>query len=876
MSSILLRMGSIPDTHLRDPIIRSRYAQLLNILNDFYEASKTLLERVYNKSLDEFHNELPSSVLTLLTSNEYLNNIITILGPPGSGKTTLLITFLDRNLRRLMGEQVSILPHERLYIPIGIIDLDLIPKEDTVTSWFMNKLTEVYNMVSNITFLSSAALTRDIVEELNRIKEGMDKSLRELEEAATLLSVDVDETSRILAADVDEYREIIAHITKAGYHFRKSYVKFATSLRRFVNKLYAHVNPLQVYNEGGYYPLITLIIDNVEDVLLNNDIKKLMEVMTLCKLISADPLSTCIISLRQYPFIQYTNEMLLNDILAHYIGKPRSDELRKLTPLAIANFIEKYIANGLTITFSELDIPEVRRFKPLAMEDDDKTLGDLDMETRFELLLPSNNRLVRLLPNNYISLLLYPIRTPRCLEKIYYLEMFLLNRRVQGAEKDIVNNVSTPIQQCSKYFFEAIKGYGKKEVVERGRREYRRSLKLECFETDLDSLIVEESLKYVVGEGSGNEENLYLKILLSASICDLPLLLNEHDYAKVLSHHLRSKLSSQPPLPLSSSFPYTKLRLILPESLFGESNDGKTKSKVKNEMEMDFPFIVHDSVTKSHAYVTLWNRVLREIVDAIREQKGVGVLTPSSIETTYVVRGLIFYIFTLYSLMLITSNERLAKLRAGKDSSNQQTGGEEVLMEDRLIDVLNYILEVENDSSKIRERLEALGREVQTILHIQRNHEVPKSVSGGKVDEAEDLIKTLLENIRNTSNKVVRASGSIIALIFTINVKDWCEEANAYCPPDEYGYTVDSCIKYSDLCDLISSFCKPIENNGCRSLIREHRVKIFIREINNIMTKMLNKMLKYINSINDDKVKEKMIELFFFPLLLFALTRLVE
>jgi len=520
----------------------------------------------------------------------------------------------------------------------------------------------------------------------------------------------------------------------------------------------------------------------------------------------------------------------------------------------------------LAITFDELEIPEIRKFRPLTVGDNVKTLEELDLETKLELLLPSNDKLKNILPEEYISPFLYPIRTPRCLEKIYHLEMLLLNQD-QDTEKDIVNNIFTLIQHCSKYFFKTVKGHSK-EVTDERREEKERSLELNCFKTDLDPLVDEGSIKYAIGTGSGSEEDSYLKIAVSASTCDVPVFLNERDYATALSYQLRHKLSTSPPLPLRLHFPYTMLKLILPESLISSSSGkGESENEAKNRTEIAFHFIAHGSITKSHVYVTLWNYVLSkivEIVDAIRSRK------VSEENEAYIARGLIFYIFTLYSLMLVTSNERIAKLRAEEDISNQQNDKEEVLMEDRLIDVLNYILEVENDSSGIRERLEALGREVQTILSTQDAFKDLRLVSSGKVDEAEDLIKTLLENISKNPNKVVRAFGSVVALIFTLNVKDWCEEANRYCS-DGHGHT-DECERYSYLCNLISSFCKPGENNKCRSLIDKPTAR-FLKEVNDIMAEMFDKIFNYISDIINESARVKVAELFFFPLLPFALAR---
>ncbi|UXD22098.1 hypothetical protein IPA_01635 [Ignicoccus pacificus DSM 13166] len=326
--------------------IPQRY-EIFEKLNLFYNESATFLSRVLNRNENDlltlFHENgsfLFETYLRKIMFIEYKGNIMTFEGPPGSGKSTALLSltmggsdfYLDGNRN-----EINEIFRQRPIFPLAIVDVQVVPEEDSLFSWIEGYMNNYLSILFDHFERSSCP-----TEAMERV-EITKKTFNEVARSLGFLMLDKDQLAQTMATDLSEYIDNLKKISKSGMEFRENYLKFARELRLLLKELRA----------TEHYPLLLFAFDNVE-----SNLKTFREIMTLCKLISVDPLSLCILAIRDYrPLLPallswdaWENLQYLNDITAER-DEIAYELLYRITILDAINTIEKLFLPQYIIKF---------------------------------------------------------------------------------------------------------------------------------------------------------------------------------------------------------------------------------------------------------------------------------------------------------------------------------------------------------------------------------------------------------------------------------------------------------------------------------------------------------------------------------------------
>ncbi|MEB3860701.1 MAG: KAP family NTPase, partial [Desulfurococcales archaeon] len=299
--------------------------------DDIREALKSLEEQIisYYNEANTFINNLKTTLSGQVAELDEPNlispypNIIILTGPRGSGKTTILTNLYYNKLRKLWEHLAGRSTTKPLIIPMPMIYPSLMPRNEDPISWL---LASVDKLLEKIARLSE----KDPIIRGNIDTEALYDARNDLEnlvETTTILTLSKNEPIRYTVSDLQEYFKESSNLLFKGSNFKKQYKKLTENIR----KLLRADNAILLY-----------IIDD-----LDTEPEKLYETLEACKLLSTDPYTLCIISIRNDLDINLLITIEYMERITKHIEDPQHkidiEELKKLIKSLVDNYIEKLL-----------------------------------------------------------------------------------------------------------------------------------------------------------------------------------------------------------------------------------------------------------------------------------------------------------------------------------------------------------------------------------------------------------------------------------------------------------------------------------------------------------------------------------------------------
>ncbi|MCE4605149.1 MAG: KAP family NTPase, partial [Desulfurococcales archaeon] len=249
-------------------------------------------------------------------------NIIILTGPRGSGKTTILTNLYYNKLRNLWIHLNRGNGPKPLIVPMPIVYPSLMPRDEDPISWLLASIDKLLDKIKTLS-------DKDPIIRGNIDTEALYDARNDLEslvETTTILTLSKNEPIRYTVSDIQEYFKESSNLLFKGTNFKKQYKKLADNIRKL---LHADQDTILLY-----------IIDD-----LDTEPEKLYETLEACKLLSTDPYTLCIISIRNDVDINtlITLEYIERIIKNTYTKQINNKKLHKLINTLVDNYIEKVI-----------------------------------------------------------------------------------------------------------------------------------------------------------------------------------------------------------------------------------------------------------------------------------------------------------------------------------------------------------------------------------------------------------------------------------------------------------------------------------------------------------------------------------------------------
>ncbi len=274
----------------------------------------------------------------------YLVNLLVVSGPPGSGKSTLLASIAAEARHNLYQALQGSPARSPLHIILDMIDVTLIPSTDTILTWLLKTL---HNLIDEIyeTYLYSRPSMHG--SQALQAWQKLVEDARELLGEASRVNLDPVSLIRI-AGDLDEYSVFAADALQSGYSLPLRYVMLAWRFREELGKLLWR---------GAQPGVIAYILDDLDAL----EPPRLLETILSCKLLSLDPYTLCIVSIK--------DKTLLASRVTEYIErmlKARSVH-RIMHTIDIAYVVEKLVFNAPVVRLPAPNVQQAARHVPSNM-----------------------------------------------------------------------------------------------------------------------------------------------------------------------------------------------------------------------------------------------------------------------------------------------------------------------------------------------------------------------------------------------------------------------------------------------------------------------------------------------------------------------------
>ena len=342
-----MRSGPLPVSRPEyAPIIGPAWRRLQAILEGFLADAEQIKNRMVGscpqsyKGLSDIEAYLRAThgILT------YTNNAIFIVGGKGSGKSTLLTTlfyhYRCRLYQLLLG---TIKCNGVIHIPVDVMDPSIIPESDRIATWMTAALRKLVK-----------TLKQHVGDETQRYK--LEESLKELEKSAQLLPVDYTRLLSLTIADVSDYVDQAGEALQAGYALSQAYARFSAALRETLEKI---AMPLCPAKPG-------LILLGFDDIDMVADPARIQEIILLCKLLSLDPYTVCILSARNHIIIRRLLSAAIETRLKHG-NNSTNPSYRDIVGTIVDNMAPKIMQPHTIIELEPPSPCERLCFRPLTM-----------------------------------------------------------------------------------------------------------------------------------------------------------------------------------------------------------------------------------------------------------------------------------------------------------------------------------------------------------------------------------------------------------------------------------------------------------------------------------------------------------------------------
>jgi len=326
---------------ITDPRNFEIYEKFYVALNSFLEDTKNYFSSFLKVDVYEYHEgteeEIAGVVRKILESVEHTPNNIFLIGPPGTGKTSFVLS-LFKSLREGSCELPPLpkggLQESLCAYPLAYLDFSIIPKQDSFFGWFGATLRETIEaFVQTAKRCDCSAIKRSRETCFNLLKK-LEEYLRKTEESLILLGIEASELAKYTSTEIQEFKEAYSEIIKSGREFRKNYMMLAIYFRKVLKECLLR---------SQKHPLLLIAIDNIEA-----NPKLIDEAMILCKLVSPDPLTVCIVNVRDlnvYEKIILANFIDIKEgihkIMSIETLEDRQYEMDLLKPISITETLEK-------------------------------------------------------------------------------------------------------------------------------------------------------------------------------------------------------------------------------------------------------------------------------------------------------------------------------------------------------------------------------------------------------------------------------------------------------------------------------------------------------------------------------------------------------
>ncbi|ALU12241.1 hypothetical protein EYM_01750 [Ignicoccus islandicus DSM 13165] len=181
---------------------REELRELIQAIRDFYDDSREYFNEYIGTGESETER-LINNYKKLCRYIESRSNAIFVHGPPGSGKSTIMghaLWYLSINEDSRFSEHPINVP---LYL-LGILDISLLPPNDTLMQWLFTLLEE--NTRELIERYNKLGYTRE--EDIENMKE-LKRHLNSLKKYFPFFETGIVDLAKFFSTDIEELEEVV-------------------------------------------------------------------------------------------------------------------------------------------------------------------------------------------------------------------------------------------------------------------------------------------------------------------------------------------------------------------------------------------------------------------------------------------------------------------------------------------------------------------------------------------------------------------------------------------------------------------------------------------------------------------------------------------